>query len=158
MSPSLKKPLNYLCLALMLVLLVLQFAPFWSVDGVGVSIGKYMWLPLNADECTALTQQLSTQIAGFEINSFVGTGLILQICFLFGPLLCLTSSDSPVSTIFPIIGSVTGLYSFLAVPVLRLGSTCMLQVLLCLALLVAAGFSLYVQLTARSHAAAVQAA
>jgi len=157
MSPSLKKPLSYLCLALMLVLLVLQFAPFWNANGVGVSIAKYTWLPLNADECKVLTEQLTSQIDGYSINSFVGASIILTISFVFGPILCLTSTESPVSSIFPIIGSVTGIYSFLAVPALKLGSTCILQLILCIVLLVAAAAAMYVQLSTRSNTATVNA-
>ena len=157
MSPSLKKPLSYLCLALMLVLLVLQVAPFWNANGVGVSIAKYTWLPLNADECKVLTEQLTSQIDGYSINSFVGASIILTISFVFGPILCLTSTESPVSSIFPIIGSVTGIYSFLAVPALKLGSTCILQLILCIVLLVAAAAAMYVQLSTRSNTATVNA-
>lgn len=156
MPSALKKSLSYIVMVLMLILLVLQFAPFWSADGVGVSIAKYTWLPLNADECKVLTEQLTGQIAGYEINSFVGASLIFEICFIFGSLICLTNASSPISSICPLIGSVTGIYSFLAVPALKLGSTCSIQLILCIVLLVVAAFNMYVQLT--DHANSVAAA
>lgn len=92
-SKSLKL-LNRLSALLMVVMLILQFTPFWHFGESGAqtaSISSYVWFP---DNHTDLNAYLKTVEEGHWVNSIVIVAVPMLLLCAIGTVLCLRASDS----------------------------------------------------------------
>jgi len=113
-------PFFFICAAIMLVMVILHFVPFWTVNGVTDSIASLTWWPLEHTELQAYLSQ--TAGTDFSINSFVWLP-ILQLVFAFlGAAACIFFSHYTVTAIIPLGVGILGIYSYLTNPFLQLGS------------------------------------
>lgn len=127
--------INLICIIFMLVLLILQFAPFWHYGEPAetASIQGYVWFPTNHKALESYLQT-ATGNSSLTINNFLLMPIgILFIC-VSGMILCAMKSGYAYSTIPPFAAGVCGMIGFLSNEGFRLGSTWILQLILCLAL------------------------
>ena len=127
------KVFNYVCAALTLILLVLQFTPFWNYNGQSASINGYVWLnPGDTEIASWFTSQLGTQV---NINSVVISSVLVLLLGAAGAVLCVMKSHINLMALLPAAASLCGIYAFALKPVFRLGSTWIIQLVLCIAIL-----------------------
>lgn len=131
---------NYVCALLTLALLVLQFTPFWHYNGKSASINGYVWLnPQDNEIKDWFAAQLGT---AQNVNSIVISSVLVLLFGVVGMVLCVRKSKLSLMTVLPAVASLSGIYAFIFKPVFRLGSTWIIQFVLCLAILIIAVLSI----------------
>lgn len=139
---------NYLCIAMMAILLILQFTPFWSFDGGNASIQSYIWFP---DDYKPLTEMMQTEFGkDYNIGELVFPMVAILLTTAAGIVLSIIKSDNPAVKIIPIAGTLIGIYGFLSKPDLRLGSTWVIQLILCIAVIATAALTIFYNLKEES--------
>ena len=133
------KVFNYVCAGLTLILLVLQFTPFWNYNGQTASINGFVWLNPQGPEINSwFASQLG---AAVNVNSVVITSVLVLLLGAAGVVLCIMKSDIGLMALLPAAASLSGIYAFALKPVFRLGSTWIIQLVLCIAILAVAIFT-----------------
>lgn len=104
--------LNLLCAALMLLLLVLQFTPFFTCAGTGetVSIQEYVWFPT---EHTALEKEIKASIPDHAIDEMVVMPLIVLLCGAAGAVIGLIKSDRIWCSLLSVLCGLAGVWGYL---------------------------------------------
>ena len=113
------KRYNAFCALLLAVLVVLQFVPFWELNGDQVSISGYIWFPLDHAELTTHFTEVITP--EFKVDSLVLSSLLLLVVPAVGVVLFLYNRES---TFVPCCTAATGLggiWTYLCKPAFRLG-------------------------------------
>ena len=132
---KLTKVMNIACAVLALLLLVMQFTPFWHM-GEGtepVSIGGYVWFPSDHGEVTSyLQEQVSSD---FKINDIIGMPILVLLLGAASMVLCIWKMNNPLVSILPIACGLSGVWGFLTKAAFRLGSTWGFQFALCIGLI-----------------------
>ena len=144
------KVVHYACAALMLVLLVLQFTPYWHYGEAGKaasSISSYIWFPTNHTDLTAHLQQL-TGNPSFLVNNVLIPCLLMLLLSIAGTVLCILKPGSVWTSVVTAACGLSGVLGMMFKPALRLGSTWVLMLVLCLVLVTA---SVYVLLAGQSE-------
>ena len=134
---------NVVCVMLMAVLLILQFTPFWELDGQQISIGEYIWFPTSHENLTAHFQEAIAP--GFKIDSLVLSSLVQLLLPAVGIGLLIYNRESifvPVCTAVCGAGTV---WSYLSKAAFRLGNNWYLYLVLGIILMVAAIASVYLR-------------
>lgn len=142
---------NYVCALLALVLLVFQFTPFWSfIDDEGkektASINGFVWL--NPDESAlvddfskALNPDLMPITKDVKITSVVTMVIscvaILLLC-IFSIIFCIKKARNGAIATVPGLAALAGILTFALNPAYRLGTTWIVQLIVCVLLLAAA--------------------
>lgn len=135
---------NIVCLVLLAVILVLQFTPFWSVDGQGISIGTYIWFPTEHTEVTTYMQ--SNVSESFNVLSLVGSHCLILVGAVFAAFFFLKNTESINCTIFSVIAGIGGLWGYGTKAAYQLGNNWTLHLLICILLTVAAAVGLVVHI------------
>jgi len=139
LSAKKKRVFAWICAALMLALLALQFMPFWHYGEEGelsASISAYIWFPNDhKDLTTYLTEAVSEDYAIEQILLMPIVTLILGAC---GIVFCLIKADHPVTLLFPAACGLVGVWGYLAKPAFRLGANWGVHLAVCLAMLTVA--------------------
>lgn len=126
--------MNLLCALLMFVLLVMQFVPYWHYadENGSCSISGYVWFPTDHDE---LETWLSDQIAGYDLNGFVGAALLVFITGVLGMAFSLLKMHSGWPAVLTVACGASATLAYLCNDALRLGSGWLLHLLVCAAIL-----------------------
>lgn len=126
------KTANRLCALLMMLLLILQFTPFWSVDGEGTSILGYWGFPHDHNN---LTSWLDDTLGGFMIEEIVFWIISIFAICIIGVIVCLKNSEKWAALLVPAGAGLLGLMFCLCEPAFRQGLVWVLYLLLYLLLL-----------------------
>ena len=127
---------NYVCAFLTVCLLIFQFTPFWHFNGKTMSINGYVWLdPGNSEIASWFTSQLG---AAPNINTVVTTTVLVLLLGVASVVLCIWKADNRFIALLPAACALSGIYGFLVKPVFRLGSSWILQLILCILILAVA--------------------
>ena len=129
---------NYICGVVTFILLAFQFVPFWAVPGTekNYSIASFIWL--NAKDRDILKYFQSATGYEANVNFLAAFCATIIICSVIGIVFSFTKSDKGILAIVPAIGAIAGIVAFTAVPEYLLGSTCVVQLIICALVLVAA--------------------
>ena len=127
---------NLICTVLMVILLVLQFMPFWSYGDQSNSIQGYIWFPT---ECDELEDYFVENVGSdYSVNDVV----VMPITTLFATVgtvvLFVFFKERIFTAIVPAICGVVGIYGYLSKPIYQLGAGWGFHVVLCVAITVAA--------------------
>jgi hypothetical protein len=143
------KPVNRLCALLMILMLILQFTPYWHYgeeNAASASISSYVWFPHNNTD-------LNTHLKAIEPNHWVNDIVVIAVPILLlcavGAVLCLSRSHSLLALLCPISTGLIGLIGYPCTLSLRAGAWG-LHVLVCAAML---ALGLYGIIAARNAAA-----
>lgn len=134
---------NAVCVMLMAVLLILQFTPFWELDGQQISIGGYIWFPTSHENLTAHFQEVIAP--GFKVDSLVLSSLVQLLLPAAGIGLLIYNRES---IFVPVCAAVCGagtIWAFLSKAAFRLGYNWYLYLVLGIILMVAAIASVYLR-------------
>ncbi len=97
---------------LMLVLVVLQFLPYWSYQGESVSIAGYVWRPHEYNTFTELFRSYFGK--KFRITLMFGLPMALTlVANLVGSVLCVLKSRKPATYLVPAVSGILGIYGLL---------------------------------------------
>lgn len=140
------KMMNFICMALMLVVLILQFVPFWSANGKGISISSYIWFPIDNETNIALGDSFKATFADYNINSIVLVAVGQLVAGVIGVVLSVVKRNNPFIAIAPIICGIFGVWAFIAKPVYRLGTAWGLHLAVDIILLVVAIYTLVINI------------
>ncbi|MGN0762601.1 MAG: hypothetical protein ACI4MK_04395 [Aristaeellaceae bacterium] len=143
---KLTKVMNIACAVLALVLLVMQFTPFWYMgeETEPVSIGGYIWFPSDHGEVTSyLQEQVSSD---FKINDVIGMPILVLLLSVATIVVCIWKMNNPLAGLLPIACGLSGVWGFLAKAAFRLGSTWGFQFTLCIGLIALGAAALVVGL------------
>ena len=131
---------SFICAALSLLIVILQFTPFWQFDGGSVSIASYISFPTDHKEVTDyLTATLGD---GYSINQIVVMHVLQLVLGVAGAVLCLMKSSSPLVVLVPAVTGAVGIWGFLSKPAYRLGGNWVFQLIIGIVLTVFAIVSL----------------
>lgn len=98
--------------ALMLILVVLQFLPYWSYQGETVSLAGFVWRPYAHSTFTSLFRSYFGK--QFRITLLFGLPMALTlIANLVGSVLCVVRSAQPAAYYVPTICGALGIYALL---------------------------------------------
>lgn len=143
---------SYICAALMLLLLVLQFMPFWHYGEQGelsASINAYIWLPMDHND---LTDYLTASIGDdYVINQILFMPIVTLILEACGIPFCLFKSKHPASLLFPAACGFAGVWGYLTKPAFRLGANWGVHLALCIAMLLVAACALYTEYRSKKN-------
>ena len=130
--------LHVCCAALMALLLVLQFLPFWSCETQTVSILGYICEPLEFGD---ITVAIGDAVPDFVVNNIVLQPVLIFLLSLAGTVCCLIWRKNPLTALIPAACGLIGIWSFSTNPALQLGSNWGLHLLVCILILAAAVIS-----------------
>ena len=114
------KTINLICIGLMLLMLILQFVPFWHYDGTASSINGYVWFPTDHADTEAWLQ---SQIGDwFTIQHLFAQPVLQLLLAVIGIIVCLAGADSKWPLLIPAACGVVGVWGYLSESALQLGS------------------------------------
>ena len=118
-QPSDIKRYNAFCALLFAILIVLQFVPFWELEGEQISISEYIWFPLENGELT--THFIETVSPEFKVDSLVLSSLLQLVIPAVGIVLFLCNKESVYVPYCTGAAGLIGMWSYLSKPAFRLG-------------------------------------
>ena len=113
------KRYNAFCALLLAILVVLQFVPFWELNGEQVSINGYVWLPTEHAELTA--HFVAAVSPEFKVDSLVLSSLLQLVVPVAGIVLFLYNRESIFVPCCTAAAGLGGIWSYLCKPAFRLG-------------------------------------
>jgi len=144
--------LHYLSAALLAVILVCQFTPFWTystADGeTFASISTYIWFPT---ENQTLDSYISSA-AGEDVNALVLPAVLVLILSSVGCVMCLYKHGNAWVGLLPLGCGLAGLWGFLCKAGFQLGTCWGLHVILYAAALIVGALAMYYSLHAEKAA------
>ncbi len=152
---------NYVCAALALILLLMQlFVPFWSyVTNEGkaatVSIAEFVWLnpkesglinifvkefgpdmfvnSIIQSQCPRLPANKVASLAAVLV--VVVSSVAIMLLSVFSVIFCIKKARNGVIAVVPALAALVGILTFALNPVYRLGSSWVIQLVVCVVLL-----------------------
>lgn len=132
---------NFICCALLLVLLVLQFLPgFWTcqkstpdVDGnfptESASLQEYIWTP---SEFLYFENYFEKQLGkNFELNQVILMPVVTLVCGVLGILTGLIRHSKAWPGVFSVLAGLVGIYGYLTQPMFQMGPNWQLHLGVC---------------------------
>lgn len=156
MKHNLKKPiriLSWTCIAMLAVLLVFQFIPFWEVDGQSLSIASYIWFPVDHED---LTMQLKATIGqNYNILSIVASHATILLLGIAGVIMGIWKTDGVGAPLCALLSGIMGTCGYYGRVAYQLGSNWRLHGVVSIVLLIVAvvtvGLKLMEYLQHRKH-------
>jgi len=137
--PNRAAAFNIVAAILMIILLVLQCAPFWQYgenQASSTSIQGYVWFPSDQKDLEAYLRD-TTGVA-HDVHSILAPALQVLVIGIVGVVLCLAKADQTWPAICPVACGGCAVWGYLTNEVLRLGCNWPLHLLIGL-MLVAIG-------------------
>lgn len=132
--------LNYLLAVLMLLMIILQFTPFWHYNGESSSISRYIWLDTSNTQLSSwLGSQIGKQV---KVDDILAVPVLLLVVGAVGTVFCVVQASNPFMAIFPAVCGALGILGYLINPVFRLGSNWILHFVLFIVMLLVAAFAI----------------
>jgi len=110
----------FISAALMVVTLLLQFAPFWTEGSQTVSINGFVYFPLEHNELQASFADIMGST--LNLNAFVWPLILQTALAIVGIVVCLWKPDKFVVSLLPILCGGVGIGAYLTNPALQLGT------------------------------------
>lgn len=132
-----------ICALLMAILLILQFVPYWELDGQQVSIGGYIWFPSEHADLTAHFQEMVSP--DFKVDSLVLSSILQMAIPVAGIIFFMHNRESIFAQICTAACGLVGLWSYLSKPAFQLGTNWYFNLILAAVLLAAAIISIFVR-------------
>jgi len=133
---------TYVSVALMGVLLILHFIPFWNCEGTNASIQSYIWFPFDYPQ---MQSYFSAQLGDkFSINGSVVMPILVLVLTVLGIFLCYKKKGKPYTAWISLACGIVGAVGYITTPVYRLGSSWILHLLVCVAMIIVSGMTLMI--------------
>lgn len=110
----------FVCAFLLLIMLILQFVPFWHYEGGAASISTYLWF---STKNVAVTSMLKAALGKtFEVGQIVIGCIAVLASTLAGLVTCIFGQKSIGAPMTAILAGVVGIAAYLLVPALQQGA------------------------------------
>lgn len=136
-----QKIINIILAVLMLVMLILQFIPFWSMGSQEISIGEYAWLPTEHEDFTTYFQQAIGN-SNFHAGYVAYINVIVLLACTMGIIFCFKNADDVWPSIFPAACGIAVIYGHFARPVFHMGAMWKFHLVLAIGMIALTGLSL----------------
>lgn len=148
-----QRAINLCCAALMILLMILQFTPFWHYGDpqTSTSIQGYVWFPSENSKLDGYIQA-ETGNADFSINNVLTMPILELILCAIGIVLCIAKSESSLIGLLPAAAGLVGTFGYLTNPAFHLDSGWVLHMLLCLIMLILSAYGLISELPRQARA------
>lgn len=135
---------SVLCAAVLLVMVVLQFVPYWNFTAeageTACSIGGYVWFPSQHED---LTKYLQGQLGeDFTVDRVYAMPAIQLVTSTLGIAFALLKPALPVGGICAGACGIAGLWGYLTNPALRLGGGWALHLVVSALVIIAGALSI----------------
>ena len=118
---------NYVCAGFAMVLVALQFIPFWGCyqcatcgEGKIISINEYIWFA--NDHKSGLTNVLRNYyLPGFQVSQAVPISLLMQVASLLALALSIMRPTKLTAAFFALIAGTVYVIGFLTQPLYQMG-------------------------------------
>ena len=135
---------------LLIALFVCQFLPFWTVEDKTISMNGYIWFPEKNGAISAEFKgimrdggYLPDKNAEQSWINWLALWPVMQTIFiLLGTLLHIKAKGHGFMLLFPIACGVSGILGFTRHPILQMGSTWVIQLVLSIVMIVVAAVGL----------------
>lgn len=128
-----------ICAALLLLLIVLQFTPFWHLGEPekSVSLNGYVWMPTDHKD---LENWLASEAEGANVTAghLVAMPLLVLVLGVATIILCIMQSDNVYSLLAPCAAGCIGMIGYLKEAALHLGSNWGVHLALCIVIMLLA--------------------
>lgn len=112
----------FLCVALMLALILIQFVPYWTLEEESVSMAELIWFP---KEHSDFTKYFKKEIVkDFKMNGLVPMPILSMAAAGIGIVVCLFKNKSWGSALLPLISGGAMAYALMNHPVQKIGIHC----------------------------------
>lgn len=129
--------INYLSAAILLVIVILLFTPFWHFGegetAESVSINSYVWFPGDQRNLEDYFQEALGEKV--DLNAFVAGPIMMLVFGAAGVIVCCLKADCAAASLLPIVAGGGGIWAYATTAALRLGSMWEVQMGLCIAAL-----------------------
>lgn len=140
------KIMNLVCIAVMAVVVVVQFMPFWYYEGTSTSLQMYVWFP---EKCKSLTKLLQDILGkDYAVGNIVLGPIALLVTPVVGIVLSIIKKDEYLMKLIPLVGGVVGAWGYLTQPALQLGSNWVLHLVLSIVMAVVSCATLVMEILA----------
>lgn len=126
---------NCICVILSLLLLILQFSPFWQTEEGAVSIQGYIWFPSSHTELQGVLRE-ATGNGDFSVNDILTMPILVLLTGVAGMVIGLWKRQKPLALLLPTFCGLVGVWGYLVTPVMRLGANWGLHLAVCVAMAV----------------------
>ena len=141
---KLTKTFCIIAAVLLVGLFVLQFLPFWTVGEKTISMNGYLWLPEHNGDISAAFKGIMRDLGylpdkAAETNwiNWLALWPVMQTVFiLLGLGIHVKARGNGFMLLFPIACGVCGILGFTRHPILQMGSTWVIQLILSIAMIV----------------------
>lgn len=118
---------NCICVGLAMVLVVLQFIPFWGCyqcntcgDGKIISINEYIWFANNHK--AGLTSVLKNYyFPDYRVMDVVPISVLIQVASLLALVMCINRPAKLTASVFALIAGIACVVGYLTQPVYQMG-------------------------------------
>lgn len=128
--------------ALMVGLLVFQFLPFWTVKEKIYSMNEYIWFPDHNGAVTAAFKTIMGDLGFPKDDNFINWLVlwpVMQTVFaILGLAIHVKAKGNGFMLLFPIACGVSGILGFTRHPILQMGSTWVIQLVISIVMIVVA--------------------
>lgn len=115
----------FLCVALMLALIIIQFVPYWTVEEETVSMAEMIWFPTEHKDITKVwKKEMKALDSEFKMNGLVPMPILSMAAAGIGIFVCLFKNKSWGSALLPIISGGAMAYALMIHPIQKTGLHC----------------------------------
>ena len=131
------RTLNLVSAIIMVILLVMQFMPYWHLgdEAKDVSIQGFTWFPTDHKDLESKIAE-KTRDVDFVVTHIIAMPILELLLCAAGAVCCCFMSKNPLMLLFPSAAGLFGLWGYLTQPAFRLGGTWLVHVAICVALLI----------------------
>lgn len=138
---------NFICAVLMLILLVLQFSPFWYHTEGSTSIQGYVWFPTDN---TAVDSIMKENVSSdFQVGDIIGMPIAVLLLGAAGVVCCIWKNTNILVTLLPIGCGLVGMFGYLGNAAFRLGANWGLHLIVCIAMVAVGTFAFVKEILAQ---------
>ncbi len=137
------KILSFVVAVLMLVLLILQYQPFWTVGKETVSIAEFIWRPKEHKDFTKYFENFYSDVlhtsVKFSMNHINIAHISIFVCCIVGMILCCARPGKWIFYLLPIYGGIAGACGYAQSFIYQLGQNWVLHMILCILVAIVGG-------------------
>ena len=120
---------------LIVVLIVLQFLPFWKTEEVSASVYKYVWLTHDLKD---LTKYFEANVEGFskDLNTVVLMPILVLVALFLSYSISRSKPGKCYAGLITLAAGLFGTFTYLTSAVYHLGSGWVLHLVVCILIVV----------------------
>ncbi len=134
---TISKILSFVLVVVMLLMLVMQFQPFWSTEDDEASLAGYIWVPKSHRALTKYFKNMYKDEFNlvFNMNNIFPMPVMVFACCILGIIVSMWKPGKWFSFLLPVLGGFYGAQGYLSQRIFQLGQNWQLHLMICIAIL-----------------------